>query len=172
VATAFRSIRSNRRGKHASTVSTRDLSSWLARSTTVCPTLSCKKVIHALNDRGKAVKNSRIVVPGLAYKANVDDRRQSPTFALMDRLGYLGAHVEYHDPYIPSIGRTREHLRWMGKRSVDWSADVMRSADLALISTSHSCFNSDELVQWADLIVDTRNVFFGTSPTHGQVVKA
>ncbi|MCA9035703.1 MAG: nucleotide sugar dehydrogenase, partial [Planctomycetaceae bacterium] len=136
------------------------------------PDYVVEKVTRALNDHGKAVRNSRIIILGLAYKANVDDLRESPTFALMDRLADLGANIAYHDPYIPEIGPTREHARWKGMKSVDWTAATFADADLTLISTWHGCFSERELVEWSELIVDTRNALHGTPTRRGQLVRA
>ncbi len=73
--------------------------------------------MEALNENSKSVRGSRILLLGLAYKANVDDMRESPTFDLMDRFQKLGASIDYHDPYIPVIGPTREHAAWQGRKA-------------------------------------------------------
>ncbi|HEY8991981.1 MAG TPA: nucleotide sugar dehydrogenase [Luteolibacter sp.] len=135
-----------------------------------------KYVVHrameALNTRGKAVKGSRVLLLGLAYKANVDDMRESPTFELMDRFRDLGAHVDFHDPHVPVVGPTREHMNWAGKESVAWSKETLASYDCVVISTHHAAFDLNELAAAADLIVDTRNAMAGIAARDGQVVKA
>ena len=135
-----------------------------------------KYVVHrameALNARGKAVKGSRVLLLGLAYKANVDDMRESPTFELMDRFRDLGAHVDFHDPHVPVVGPTREHMNWAGKESVAWSKETLASYDCVVISTHHAAFDLNELAAAADLIVDTRNAMAGIAARDGQVVKA
>jgi UDP-N-acetyl-D-glucosamine dehydrogenase len=136
------------------------------------PDYVVEKTMLALNERGKPVRGSRILLLGLAYKANVDDLRESPTFALMDRLAALGAQVDYHDPYIPEIGPTREHLAWMGKKSVIWNQDSIASYDAVIISTWHDCFRTEDLAAWAPLVVDTRNAMRGSSYEPGRVIKA
>jgi UDP-N-acetyl-D-glucosamine dehydrogenase len=113
-----------------------------------------------------------VLVLGLAYKANVDDLRESPTFALMDRLFELGAYVDYHDPYIPLIGVTREHKQWAGKEGVPWREEVFRSYDAVIISTWHDVFDPIALAQWATLIIDTRNALKNVATESGQVHKA
>ncbi len=122
-------------------------------------------VVHrtmlALNDRGKAVKGSRILLLGLAYKPNVDDKRESPTFELMDRFADLGAEVAYHDPYIPEIGPTREHSRWQGFASVPWSRAEIASRDAVVIATNHRVLDLATLGDWADLVIDTRDAMRG-----------
>jgi UDP-N-acetyl-D-glucosamine dehydrogenase len=119
------------------------------------------RCVEALNSVGKAVRGSRILLIGLAYKPNVDDMRESPTFVYLDHFARQGATVEYYDPYIPEIGTTREHMRWRGKRSIEWNEDMVRSFDLTLILTNHACIDYRQLVGWSPLIVDTRNVLDG-----------
>jgi len=111
---------------------------------------------------------------GLAYKSDVDDMRESPTFELLDLLSEKGANVDYYDPHIPVIGPTREHANWLGKKSIQWSQENISSYDLVLISTDHKAFNISELLAWAPLIVDTRNAVEKSkeSPVNGQVWKA
>ena len=79
-----------------------------------------QRVADALNSQRKPLNGSRILVLGLAYKPNVDDERESPSYVLMDLLSERGATVEYYDPYVPIIHPTREHPHWAGKKSVTW----------------------------------------------------
>ena len=125
-----------------------------------------------MNDRNKAVKGSRILILGLAYKPNVDDERESPSYVLMDLLSERGAQVEYHDPYVPMIKPTREHSHWAGKKSVEWNRATIESFDLVLIATNHSCVNYQELADWAGCIVDTRNAMAAVQVAPGKVWKA
>src|SRR5437879_929170 len=115
------------------------------------------RVTDALNARSKAVRGSRILILGIAYKPNVDDERESPSYLLMSLLADRGAEVEYYDPYVPVIKPTREHSRWAGKKSTKWNRASVRSFDLVLIATNHSSVNYRELADWADCVVDTRN---------------
>jgi UDP-N-acetyl-D-glucosamine dehydrogenase len=119
------------------------------------------KVVEALNERGKAVKGSKILILGLAYKADVDDIRESPTFVLMQLLEAKGAVVDYHDPYVPEIALTREHAEYAGRKSVDWSEKTIGSYDCVLVSTPHKVVDYQALAKWAPCIVDTRNVVKG-----------
>ena len=132
-------------------------------------------VVHrtmiALNDCGKALKGSRILLLGLAYKADVDDMRESPTFELLDRFAALGADVSYYDPFIPEIGPTREHAKWQGVKSIAWSEPILRSYDAVVIATHHKAVNLAELAAWVPLIVDTRNAMANIQGT-ALVVKA
>src|SRR6266576_1022761 len=118
-------------------------------------------VIHcvsdALNSQQKSISGSRILVLGLAYKPNVDDERQSPSYVLMDLLSERGAELDYYDPYVPVIKPTREHSHWAGKKSLEWNRATIQRFDLVLIATNHSCVKYQELADWAHCIVDTRN---------------
>jgi UDP-N-acetyl-D-glucosamine dehydrogenase len=136
------------------------------------PDYVIQKVTGALNRHHKSVNGSRVLVIGLAYKPNVDDLRESPTFVLMDLLRDRGADVDYHDPYIPEIGPTREHSDWQGKTSVTWSEKTVSRYDLVLISTWHDCLNADQLLAWSDVIVDTRNCLANSVQKSGQVIQA
>ena len=89
--------------------------------------------MDALNKDGKALQGSKILVLGLAYKANVDDCRESPSFVLMEKLEAKGAIVEYHDSYVPVVPSTREHAQFTGKQS----CEVEDTYDLILLSTDH-----------------------------------
>lgn len=138
------------------------------------PSYVVQKVTEALNTRKKSVNGSRILLMGLAYKENVDDMRESPSFHLMDGLQELGAEVAYFDPHIPEITPTREHAKWTGQKSISWSGKAIASFDCVIIATHHERFNLDELLQHADLILDTRNAIAksGLVGKEGQVFKA
>ena len=139
---------------------------------TAMPEHVMRRVADALNDRSKAVKGSRILILGLAYKPNVDDERESPSYVLMTRLSDRGATVEYHDPFVPVIRPTREHSQWAGKESVEWSRKSIGSFDLVLIATNHASVNYRELAEWAECIVDTRNAMAAFPVAAGKVWKA
>ncbi len=139
---------------------------------TVMPEWVVNRVAEALNSRQKAIHGSRILILGLAYKANVDDDRESPSYVLMQKLHQRGARVAYHDPYVPMIESARQQGIWTGTRSVDWTREVIAAFDLVLVSTAHSKVNYQELLEWSPLIVDTRNVTAGLPATPGQVWKA
>jgi UDP-N-acetyl-D-glucosamine dehydrogenase len=129
-------------------------------------------VADALNARSKAVKGSRVLILGLAYKPNVDDERESPSYVLMSLLRERGAEVDYYDPYVPVIKPTREHSHFAGKKSVEWNRSAIASFDLVLIATNHACVNYKELGEWAQCIVDTRNAMAGVAVTRAKVWKA
>jgi UDP-N-acetyl-D-glucosamine dehydrogenase len=127
------------------------------------------KVGEALNSESKSIRGSRILIIGMAYKANVDDDRESPSYILFDKLRERGAEVSYFDPYIPVIRPSREHGHLAGISSVEWSKETIGAFDLVLIATAHANINFSELGTWAKLIIDTRNAMSGES---GNVVKA
>jgi UDP-N-acetyl-D-glucosamine dehydrogenase len=139
---------------------------------TAMPEYVVRRVADALNIRNKAVKGSRVLILGLAYKPNVDDERESPSYVLMDLLSERGAELEYYDPYVPVIKPTREHSHWAGKKSVEWDRVTIESFDLVVIATNHSCVNYQDLADWAHCIVDTRNAMSGTHVRSGKVWKA
>ena len=120
---------------------------------TAMPDYVVSKVTDALNDEGKAVNNSKILVLGLAYKANVDDCRESPSFALIEKLASKGAKVEYNDPFVPVIPETREHPDLAGRKSVM----VEDAFDLILVSTDHEEYKSFDFSDFSCPVVDSRN---------------
>jgi UDP-N-acetyl-D-glucosamine dehydrogenase len=136
------------------------------------PDYVVRRVAETLNKRRKPLNGSKVLVMGLAYKENVDDMRESPTFKLFDLLKEQGAEVSYYDPHIPVITPTREHAAWTGQKSIPWDEPTVRSCDCIIISTKHRAFNLDELVEWGHCIVDTRNALATYEGRHGQITKA
>jgi UDP-N-acetyl-D-glucosamine dehydrogenase len=136
------------------------------------PEYVVQQVIVALNARRKALNGSKVLVLGLAYKADVDDDRESPSYVLMDLLAERGAKVAYFDPYVPVIRLTREHPHWAGTKSIRWDARAVKGFDLVLIATKHACVDYHSLAKWASSIVDTRNAMGGIPTREGQVRKA
>jgi len=139
---------------------------------TSMPMYVVNRTAEALNARRKAVNGGRILVVGLAYKPNVDDERESPSYTLMELLKERGAEVAYYDPYVPVIRPTREHAHWAGTRSVEWNRPTLESFDVAIIATNHQAINYQELADWAPCVVDTRNAMSGIKAKAGQVWKA
>ncbi|MDC1123358.1 nucleotide sugar dehydrogenase [Nitrospinaceae bacterium] len=119
------------------------------------PEYVMQKIFLALNRIGKSVKNSKILLLGLAYKKNVDDHRESVTFKIMDLLSKNGANVEYNDPYIPEIMPVREYKQFVGKKSVP--LENLNQYDLTIILTDHSSYNYEAIVKQSKIVVDTRN---------------
>jgi len=130
-----------------------------------------RKLAEALNIQKKPLNGSKILLVGLAYKANVDDDRESPTYVLMDLLQAAGVKVAYYDPYVPIIKHTREHPHWFGTESAIWSEATISSFDAALIATAHANVNYSQLVAWSNLIIDTRNALRAFLP-NSKVVHA
>ena len=121
------------------------------------PQYVVQRTLEALSDRGKALKGAKVLLLGLAYKKNVDDLRESPALALWELLEERGAKVDYHDPFIPIVPRTREHAQFAGRQSVPLTAAALKGCDVVLISTDHTGIAYDELVRHAPLVVDSRN---------------
>jgi UDP-N-acetyl-D-glucosamine dehydrogenase len=139
---------------------------------TSMPHYVVERAALALNSVRKSVNGSRVLILGLAYKANVDDMRESPAFYLLDLFKQQGAKVAYHDPLVPVIGPTREHAVWKGVRSVPWNRQTIASFDLVVICTAHNVINYRQLAAWAKCIVDTRNAMAGVRTRKGQLWKA
>src|SRR6266540_5523299 len=130
------------------------------------------RVADALNSQRKPISGSKILILGLAYKPNVDDDRESPSYVLMKLLAERGAEVAYYDPYVPVIKPTREHPQFAGRKSIDWNRSTIENFDVVLIATNHSAVNYRELGAWAQCIVDTRNAMAGVQVAQGKVWKA
>ncbi|HSW47438.1 MAG TPA: nucleotide sugar dehydrogenase [Phycisphaerae bacterium] len=122
---------------------------------TSMPEFVVEHVAHALNDFGKSLKGSRVLVLGLAYKKNIDDIRESPSIELIERLKARGAKVDYNDPYVPTTHKQREHDLQM--KSVPLAAVSLKKYDCVVISTDHDCYDYRMIVKNARLIIDTRN---------------
>jgi UDP-N-acetyl-D-glucosamine dehydrogenase len=116
------------------------------------PMYVVQKVGDALNDAGKPIKGSKILLLGVAYKADVHDTRESPSFEVMRQLLSRGGEVSYCDPWVPSF-----ELDGVLHSSVEWSAERLAEADCAVLLTAHQRFLDEPLWQHAGLIVDTRN---------------
>lgn len=121
---------------------------------TAMPDHVVRTTFEALNAHGKSLKNSRILILGLAYKADVDDDRESPTYKLIEKLEALGAEVAFHDPHLPVIPLTREHAEYAGRRSVD---AISPDYDLILLSTAHQGYKNHDFSNYPCPLVDTRN---------------
>mgnify|MGYP003961361649 CR=1 FL=1 len=121
------------------------------------PNYVIQKVSESLNAVGKSIKNSRILILGLAYKKNVDDLRESPSLELIDILIDKGAIVNYCDPYFKSIPNTRKYQ--IELKSKELTSDILQSMDLVLLATDHDDFDYDLIEKESSLIIDTRGRF-------------
>jgi UDP-N-acetyl-D-glucosamine dehydrogenase len=113
-----------------------------------------KVAFEALNQAGKSVKGSRVLLLGLAYKANVDDDRESPTYKLIAKFEALGASVSYHDPHVPVVPLTREHAEYAGRKSVP---AITPDYDLIVLTTGHEEYKTFDFSAFSAPLVDTRN---------------
>ena len=127
------------------------------------------KVADALNQRGRSISSSRILVLGLAYKKDVDDTRESPSLKLIDLLMKRGARVDYNDPHVPRTVKMRKYDFRM--RSVPLTEENLGRYDCVIIATDHSDYDYDFIVRNSSLVVDTRNATRGVKD-RGNVVKA
>jgi UDP-N-acetyl-D-glucosamine dehydrogenase len=122
------------------------------------PEYVVEKAMLALNERGKAMNGSKILVLGLAYKKNIADPRESPAFEILDRLLDLGASVNYHDPHIPVAPSMRRHPEFAGLASADLTPEVLGEQDAVILITDHDNVDYGMVAEHAKLIVDTRGV--------------
>ena len=139
---------------------------------TSMPQYVISRTAEALNAQKKAVNGSSVLILGMAYKPNVDDDRESPSYILMDLLKEKGAEVSYYDPFVPVIRPTREHSHWAGTRSVRWDRETLQKFDAVIIATNHQVVDYKELGEWSRCIVDTRNAMANVTLKEGQVWKA
>jgi UDP-N-acetyl-D-glucosamine dehydrogenase len=136
------------------------------------PRYVADKVSQALNEDGKALTGSRVLVLGLAYKANVDDDRESPSYEILELLRDRGARIDYCDPHFPKMHRTRKHD--LGLISVPCEAASFARYDAIVVSTAHDLFKKAELFRGVRLVIDTRNMLAPLFPSGSgpKVVKA
>lgn len=127
------------------------------------------RVIRALNEVNKSLKDAAVFVLGVAYKKDIDDVRESPALKIMELLSKNGAILKYHDPYIPDIephgGIT------FALTSLDMTDEQLKAADCVLILTDHSAIDYERVVQNAKLIIDTRNATKNVKHDRGKIVK-
>jgi UDP-N-acetyl-D-glucosamine dehydrogenase len=132
------------------------------------PRYVVSRVMEALNDRSKALKGSKVLVLGVAYKPDIDDVRESPALDVIGLLQKKGAMVEYHDPYIPHIHH--EYDDWQ----MDSVADLMKSvrdADAVIIVTNHKVYDYEALLKESKFIFDSRNAMRKYSKNSDKVVR-
>ena len=125
------------------------------------------KLLDGLNDAGRPLKNSHILVLGIAYKKNVDDMRESPAVEIMEMIQARGGTVAYSDPHVPTFPKMREH--YFDLQSVPLTAENLRGFDAVVLATDHDRFDYDLISRCASLIIDSRGKFREAAP---QIIKA
>jgi UDP-N-acetyl-D-glucosamine dehydrogenase len=131
------------------------------------------RLIESVDRRlGKAMNGACVLILGLAYKKNVDDLRESPALRLIEMIERRGATVDYHDPFIPELPRTREHSALAGRRSVILTPETISTYDAILIATDHDAVDYQMVVSNSKLVIDTRNACAKAGITDIRVVKA
>ena len=126
--------------------------------------------MKVLNQKRKAINGSRLLILGAAYKKNVDDMRESPSLRLIELFRELGAEVDYSDPYVAKLQKTRKYNFEMV--SVPLNSITISSYDAVILSTNHDSFNYQEIADNAQIIIDTRNAFKNVNVSSGKYFKA
>ena len=134
------------------------------------PAYVVKRTATALAQRGQTITGARVLVLGLAYKPDIDDVRESPSFELIEQLGDLGAHVDYNDPHVPRTARTRRYDLKM--ESVPLSPAMLARYDAVLIATHHRAYDWQQIADQAKLIIDTRNAMKAVKGRRDHIVGA
>ena len=121
------------------------------------PAYVVEKTMDALNEVGKPLKGSKVLVLGIAYKKNVDDMRESPSVELMELLQAKGADVAFSDPFFQSFPRMRKHQFEL--QSITLTADAIASFDVVLLATAHDVFDYELISLHSKLLIDSRGRF-------------
>ena len=129
------------------------------------------KLEEALKAQGKKLEGAEILMLGLAYKKDIDDPRESPSFKLLELLEQKGAKVVYNDPHVPTFPSMR-HYKHLKVRSVELTEEVLASIDAAVIVTDHSGYDYERLVKHAPLVIDTRNACGAVTHSREKIVRA
>jgi UDP-N-acetyl-D-glucosamine dehydrogenase len=130
------------------------------------PRFAVSKVQDALNEHAKAIKGSRVLVLGVAYKADIDDMRESPSLDVIHLLQQKGADVRYHDPYVPSF----RHDEFAMQSVTDLDSEL-KAADVVVIITNHRAYDYAAILRDSALIVDTRNALGAAGKNSPKVVR-
>lgn len=138
---------------------------------TSMPIYVVTRLSEALNDQGKPIRGSKIGVLGVAYKKDVDDPRESPSFKLMELLLERGADLSYNDPHIPVLPKMR-HFDVPSMESTELTSAWLESLDCVLIATDHSAYDYDMIVRHAPLVIDTRNATVNVTEGREKIYKA
>jgi len=130
------------------------------------------RLAEFLNDRRKPINGSRIAVLGVAYKKDVDDARESPSFELMRLLISRGAVLSYNDPHVPTLPRVRHYPDLPEMDSQELTPAFLESQDCVLIATDHTAYDFDHIVRHSTFILDTRNATKGVKEGREKIRKA
>ena len=128
------------------------------------------RLMEFLNDQGKPLRDSKICLLGMAYKKDVDDPRESPSFVLMDLLRERGVDLSYNDPHIPVLPSMRHH-DVPDLVSSELTSEFLGSLDCVLIATDHTAYDYDHIVEHAQLVIDTRNATAGVTSGREKIRK-
>lgn len=132
-----------------------DLAGQINRS---MPRYVVSHLVEALNAHSQPVQNSPVLVLGVAYKANIADDRESPSYKVMDLLRQQGAIVDYYDPLVPVIGSHSDSTFWIGRRSIEWTPENLSRYKAAVVCTPHKCVDYSELAAHVPLVIDACHV--------------
>ena len=124
---------------------------------TAMPQYVIERLMEAMNEHGMCLKDHRVLIVGLAYKSNVDDVRESPSFVIWEQLAARGAKVDYYDPHCPIVPRTREHPSVADVESRTLEQISEAPYDAMIVVTNHRIVDHDALAQFARVVIDTRN---------------
>jgi UDP-N-acetyl-D-glucosamine dehydrogenase len=134
------------------------------------PDYVVQRTALALNDRGKAVKGAKILILGLAYKPDIDDVRESPSFELIEKLTHLGAAVDFNDPHVPATHRMRNYD--LGMKSVPLSAQSLKTYDCIIVATHHSAYDWQMIADHSNLVIDTRGAMRNVAGRRDHIIPA
>lgn len=137
---------------------------------TSMPNYVVSKVMDALNDHGKSLKGSRILILGVAYKKDIDDMRESPSIRLIEILSHKGADVRYNDPFVPVFPRLKGHS--IDLKSVELGEQMLKEFDAVIIATDHSAYDYKWIAEHSNLVIDTRNAAKNVTAHRERIVKA
>ncbi len=137
------------------------------------PYLVVNKLAEAI-DRigGKGLAQSRVLILGIAYKKNIDDMRESPSLKLIELIEGRGAHVDFHDPFIPVVPATREHAELTGRKSIPLTEKKLAGYDAVLIATDHDGVDYKMVVKNSKIVIDTRNACHRNGAKGKNIIKA
>jgi len=137
---------------------------------TSMPEYVISKLSDALNNKTKCIRDSKILILGVAYKKDIDDIRESPAVEIIDRLKNKGAVVFYHDPYVPRVHNMRKYD--IDLKSSELNGPLLEEMDAVLIITDHSDYNYEWIVEHSDMVIDTRNATGKVRSGREKIIKA